>query len=64
MKYLWLIEKCGQRAWGTNPWYPHQIFANKKNALRQCEELNGKAQRYQYQVTKVLNGDVAQQEGK
>lgn len=63
MKHLYLIEKCSAHAWGINPWVAHQVFISKKNAIAQCEVLNKKAQRNQYQVVKVLNGDFTQVEG-
>lgn len=57
MKYLFLIQKSSNRAFGINPWFPHQIFSCKKDAEEQCKKLNSKAQHYKYEVIKVPNGD-------
>jgi len=60
MKYLYLIQKSCASAWGINPWVPHQVFSNKKDAECECKQLNAKAQRNQYEVVKVLNGDFTE----
>jgi hypothetical protein len=57
MKNYYLIQKCALRAWGINPWRPHEIFTDKKEAADRCTELNKKAQHYMYEVIKVLNGE-------
>ena len=57
MKHLYLIVKAKSRAWGINPWIPHAVYSQKKEAIKQCEELNKKAQSNVYEVTKVINGD-------
>lgn len=57
MSTYYLIMKARQRAWGINPWIPHEVFTTRKTANKRCKELNEKAQNLVYEVISVKNGE-------